>query len=255
MSGLIQDQVADIIRAHRSKNLTNLPALDFHDADDSIPDELCYDVDNISDDEELVVVRDNDENLKKSYEFDQHAFEIAIFQFTHAYTIVRKMMDNGERIVFAGFRKRDNLPIVIIVAADLCPRPRGALPRELTMLLRVRGHPNVAEILGWRILSDNTYAFLMRHYVECDPRDTIRGNLCSVARYMFQIMNGIAHLHSRQVAHRDICLDNMLYNVIEERVVVNDLDLACPFRKQGYFKDVGREPYYPPEIRENRSSD
>jgi serine/threonine protein kinase len=159
------------------------------------------------------------------------------------------MMDIGERIVFAGFRKKDNLPVVIIIAKDLYPRARGSLPREVAMLLRVRGHPNVAEILGWRVLSDNTYALLMRHYIECDPRTAIRGNLCCIARYIFQVVSGISHLHARQVAHRDICLDNILYNAVDERVVVNDMDLACPFRSQGFFKDVGRELYYPPEKR------
>ena len=247
MSSRIQEQVGDIIRGYRSKTLSSIPNADFHDANRKIPDELSLVTDDVSEDEEVEVVGESEDEII-SRDTD-HRLDVAIFQFVHAFTIVRKIMDNGERIVFAGFRKKDNLPIVIILATDLHPRPRGSLPRELALLLRVRGHPNVAEIIGYRVLSDNMYALLMRHYIECNPRTTLRGNLCCIARYMFQVMNGIAHLHAKEVAHRDICLDNMLYNAVDEHVVVNDLDLACSFRPQGFFKDVGREPYYPPEKR------
>ena len=112
---------------------------------------------------------------------------------------------------------------------------------------RVRGHPNVCEILGWKKITTRVYALVMKYYVECSVTTSIFGNLFLTSQYMHGILSGMKHLKDRGVCHRDIARENVLWNPVTQTAVITDFDTACVSRRRGYYRNVGRDDYDAPE--------
>jgi len=171
-----------------------------------------------------------------------------IFQFAEEFTITSCMMNKQERKVYTAFREEDDKPVVIIVAEDLDPKRKvKQVPREVRIMKKLRGHPNVGNILGWCSVDEKHYALVMDFYMNCDVITCSQGNLFLVSKIMKSILTGLAHIHHCKITHRDLAKDNILWNPVKEEAVIIDFDTSCFYRPQGYFRDVGRDKYDAPE--------
>lgn len=70
------------------------------------------------------------------------------------------------------------------------------------------------------------------------------------APVVLQIARALRHCHQRKIAHRDVKLENVMYDAQSGRAVVVDFGLALVVRTQGSRLDVlcGSPDYYAPEM-------
>ena len=77
----------------------------------------------------------------------------------------------------------------------------------------------------------------------------------AAAPVVLQLARALRHMHQRKIAHRDIKLDNLMYDAATGRVVLIDFGLALAVRTQGSRLDVkcGSAEYLAPELIDPRS--
>jgi serine/threonine protein kinase len=72
-------------------------------------------------------------------------------------------------------------------------------------------------------------------------------NDTSVRCYLRAVLTALAHAHLRGVCHRDVALENTLWDPRQSTFVLIDFEGAALHRPQGYSSDVGRDGYDAPE--------
>jgi serine/threonine protein kinase len=131
--------------------------------------------------------------------------------------------------------------------------------KEVSILRRLR-HPLIVEILGLAIpappytsktedieigLVMPVYDGSLRSY-----RSNNSSNLLKL-KYCYQATAAVAYLHSRDVIHRDLKPDNILYDKVKDQIAVTDFGisraLGCPY-SGGFTREVFTMWYRPPEL-------
>lgn len=190
------------------------------------------------------------EDLEDFYMWPKRMDNI-VFQLSNEIEITRYLMNKVERKVYFGFRKTDRLPVVVIVGEDYEPELAvHGVPREVQIMMRLRHQPNVAEILGWAKATDskpNYFVLVLRHYQNTDIIQSSDENLYIVSKMMKSAITALKQVHDNGVCHRDVAKHNFLWDPMQEKMIIIDFDNSCFYRKQGYYKDVGRERYDAPE--------
>jgi serine/threonine protein kinase len=226
---------------HPVKNLSfeDVPEENFEDEVPSDDDQNQSDSEDSEEEERPV---DELYALKWTRKMDSY-----IFQFSHEYEIVKPVMNREHRKVYAAIRKSDKLPVVIAIVEDLNKvQSQHNIPREVILMSRVRDHASVANIMGWKRLSKNVFAILMSHYVECHVR-TCYWTKYLISKYMYSLLSGLAYLHEQQVFHRDIAVNNVMWDSLKRRAIIIDFDNSCMLRSEYCTREVGRDDYDAPE--------
>lgn len=66
---------------------------------------------------------------------------------------------------------------------------------------------------------------------------------------MNNLMKGISYMHSQEIIHRDLKLENILLtNSSSFEILIADFGLATTFNQKGMFKKCGTPGYIAPEI-------
>lgn len=135
-------------------------------------------------------------------------------------------------------------------------------PTEVQIMRRINHIDPVCPVLlrltGWCPINDNYYAMYMPYCENANAVQTINGNPYLVAIFMRQLLYGLYTLHQHGISHRDIAMENILWNPVTEELKIIDFDCAdiFPLEKaervkwQGYYEKVGRPGYDAPEKRE-----
>ena len=114
--------------------------------------------------------------------------------------------------------------------------------RELNCLKRCSGHPNVVALLDV-VVGNNNGVFLVFEYAEHDLAQILDASSSSssssfsgrspfseseVKCLVYQLLSGVAHLHSLWLMHRDLKLQNLLYtNAGQLKIADFGLARAC----------------------------
>ena len=130
--------------------------------------------------------------------------------------------------------------------------------RELTILKRLSRthHVNIVNLLDYDIREYET--LILMDYVPTDLKKFFSDhkNDPKVMNEKFfkniahQIICGVNHLHSHQIIHRDLKLENILYDEKNNIAKIGDFGLSRIFDYclESQYTDVGTYPYKPPEI-------
>lgn len=129
--------------------------------------------------------------------------------------------------------------------------PSTAL-REISLLKEVSSHPNVVTLR--EVLHTPTKLYLVFDFVDHDLKRHMELNSnylppIVVKRFLFQLIRGIAHCHSRRILHRDLKPQNLLIGK-DGTLIIADFGLAravgIPIR--AYTHEVITLWYRAPEI-------
>ncbi|ONM33173.1 hypothetical protein ZEAMMB73_Zm00001d041514 [Zea mays] len=112
------------------------------------------------------------------------------------------------------------------------------MAREILILRRLRGHPNVVGLEGIITSRSSPSIYLVFEYLEHDlaglsSSPDITFTEPQIKCYMRQLLEGLAHCHARGVMHRDIKCANLL---------VNNSGEPPP----GHLRRVHARPHVPP---------
>jgi serine/threonine protein kinase len=191
------------------------------------------------------------------------------YRFSEEFTFTSSLMNKRRRKVYTALWEDHNKPVVVIAAQDLDQkRVVNGIPREVRIMHHLRNVPGVANVLGWcpvdkekglnslnslkskagqKIQKSKYFAIFMERYMNCDMIQCSQGNLVIIRKIMSSILQAVHNLHEHKVVHRDLAMDNIMWNPIKEEAVIIDFDTACFHRPQGYYRDVGRDKYDAPE--------
>lgn len=153
-------------------------------------------------------------------------------------------------------RKNQNVnesPIVV----KICSSPR--LKREKNLLEKLT-HQNVIRVLGYEERMDQSFMFMERALGKdlFEQLNHFQSLPESIAQKVFlQIVDGVKFLHEKNVAHRDLKLENILImekveemSDLESRTIkLADFEFANHFTpQQKCFEKMGTEYYYSPQL-------
>ena len=170
------------------------------------------------------------------------------YRFAEDFTFTSSLMNKRRRKVYTAVWDEHNKPVVIITTKNLDKkRLVKGVPREVRIMRHLRNVPGVANVLGWCPVDKKHYAVFMKRYTNCDMIRCSQGNIVIIRKILKSILQAVHNLHEHKVVHRDLAMDNILWNPIKEEAVIIDFDTACFYRPQGYYRDVGRDKYDAPE--------
>jgi serine/threonine protein kinase len=137
------------------------------------------------------------------------------------------------------------------VTVKIEPHSAGkSVPMEIRLLAKLRGVPRMQQLVGYQ-LTDTTRTIVSRYWPQPYPAylERLHGNAEVTRSYMYELLNAIKALHDRDIIHRDIKLDNVLWD--GRRVHLIDFGCATVGTGRTHDRVVGTPGYEAPEIRVN----
>lgn len=130
--------------------------------------------------------------------------------------------------------------------------------RELMMLKKLchSKHLNVVNFLDYKLLDTETW--IIMEYLPTDLMGFYKDNKYNekimnekfFKNIAHQILCGVNHLHSQQIIHRDLKLENIFYDDKANIAKIGDFGLSRIFdySLESQYTDVGTYPFKPPEV-------
>ena len=125
--------------------------------------------------------------------------------------------------------------------------------RSEARVLKKLEHPNIVQCFGAveteAVIAVVLSAELGRSLAELVSSSGAMAETQS-APVVLQVARALRHCHQRKIAHRDVKLENVMYNDLAGRAVLVDFGLALVVRTQGSRLEVqcGSPDYYAPEM-------
>lgn len=107
--------------------------------------------------------------------------------------------------------------------------------REVAILMHLRGGPNIQNFIEIvRNPSKNSLCLISDHYMydrfeDYFPKVTIK----DLKAYMFELLRGLDHIHSKGVIHRDIKPQNVLFSFKSKKLKIIDFGQADFYLPEG----------------------
>jgi len=174
------------------------------------------------------------------------------------YSLHNVLSDTQNGTVIAGYRRSDGLRVAIKRISKSATSRWGWLsgkvvPLELTLLCQVnetRGN-GVVEILEWHETNEAFLLVMVRPHPAVDLYDYVskhRRLRETLARHIGrQLIAALQHCKSRGVLHRDVKLENILFNPETHELTLIDFGCGDYVRSSCYKEFAGTPEYYPPE--------
>lgn len=176
-----------------------------------------------------------------------------ITNFTSSVEVVAALGSGGFGDVMK-VKLRDNGEVRYALKTSITKERRRlrAFLTEAAHLVRL-DHPNIAQIVG--IESHPKLGYILFRLYDMDLRNllhTKRLEPQEMVKYAYDIVAGVAYMHSRNVIHLDLKPANILYDKEQDRLVIADLGLSeslfCVTGDNPTTRIIGTRVYRAPEI-------
>ena len=129
--------------------------------------------------------------------------------------------------------------------------------RELVIMKKIN-HPNLMNLKDFKYCKEDREIWILMEYMPIDlgkfflvNRDNKEiMNEKFFKNIAFQILSGLNYLHQKMIIHRDLKLENILYDEEKKLLKITDFGLSRQFDYDisTQYTDVGTYPYKPPEL-------
>jgi serine/threonine protein kinase len=177
-----------------------------------------------------------------------------VFQLSSLFQPERILINKGTRKLYIGTLKDSGSSVICTISSNDLLQTKGKevykseFPREIKVFRSIMGGPHLLPLLHYLPLDNyRFYGFITPFIQSTDLVKSVNGNRYLVSKVMKQLLEGIAHMHERQVIHRDLCRDNVLWDPIKEELTIIDFDLAVYKKARGCYRHAGRPNYDAPE--------
>ena len=129
--------------------------------------------------------------------------------------------------------------------------------RELVIMKKIN-HPNVMNLKDYKFCREDREIWILMDYIPLDLGKFLSQNKTNkevmnekfFKNISYQILNGVNYLHQNMIIHRDIKLENILYDKENNIAKITDFGLSRNFDYDinARYTDVGTFPYKPPEL-------
>ena len=173
----------------------------------------------------------------------------------------------------AKYKKDNQLYAIKIIEIDEQSSVQNKnIKRELDILKNINNHDNIEKFYGYFIdiyPNKNKYCyFLILEFIEGQDLEKMRKKFSEKNQkidereilFIFKgIVNGLDYLHENNILHRDIALDNIMYDNKNGIIKITDFGISAYFQENNTYNDeliynktiVGRENHVSPEIFDN----
>jgi tRNA A-37 threonylcarbamoyl transferase component Bud32 len=99
-----------------------------------------------------------------------------------------------------------------------------ALIREIRLMIELRPHPNIVQILGYTVHPETQNIILILEYCDGGSLDTVLFDqqtsppMSQKVAWIKSITNGVLHLHANNIVHRDLAARNILLSHNEAKI-------------------------------------
>nr|XP_020510256.2 serine/threonine-protein kinase pim-1-like [Labrus bergylta] len=202
--------------------------------------------------------------VPSSTEDTAHSNDRAVFEAQ--YKEKKLLGEGGFGSVFAGYRRKDNLPVAIkhirqsgiVRTSMLLDGEISMVPLEVVLMLKVKpaasGTRAAVALLDWYDLDDELILVLERPVPCCDLIDYMNSRGSGLQEheakvFAKQLVDAVIEIHSRGVFHCDIKMENILVETGSEVPRVRLIDFGCStFLSDGTYKSKqGTFEYTSPE--------
>lgn len=129
--------------------------------------------------------------------------------------------------------------------------------RELVIMKKIN-HPNVIKLKDFKFCREDREIWILMDYIPLDLAKFLSQNKTNkevlnekfFKNISYQILKGVNYLHQNMIIHRDLKLENILYDKENNIVKIIDFGLCRYFDYDisARYTDVGTFPYKPPEL-------
>jgi hypothetical protein len=127
-------------------------------------------------------------------------------------TFGKKLGQGAYGIVYRGKWRNTRVAIKQSTLAGMEPDAIAAFKKEAILMLSIRPHPNVLQVLGISVHDGSIYVILT--YCEKGSLDSLFGKSALTMDQKLHILSGVAsgcrHLHESKIVHRDLAARNIL---------------------------------------------
>eukprot|EP01060_Flectonema_neradi_P009728 TRINITY_DN16938_c0_g1_i1.p1 TRINITY_DN16938_c0_g1~~TRINITY_DN16938_c0_g1_i1.p1 ORF type:complete len:275 (+),score=31.30 TRINITY_DN16938_c0_g1_i1:52-876(+) len=128
--------------------------------------------------------------------------------------------------------------------------PVKLLVEREVKILKLLNHPNIMKM--YDVMQTSTHLFIILEYLgNGELYDVVSQSILSpeeAFRYFYQIITSVAYLHSQNICHRDLKLENLLLDDAGN-VKIGDFGLASAIPRDRYLETACGSPHYScPEI-------
>lgn len=183
-------------------------------------------------------------------------FSIKMTPILDDYDIKRELGEGSYGQVKLGTHKRTGIDraIKMIKTNEIPEEERNAMLKEVS-ILKSLDHPNIIKMFD--MYQDETYYYIVIEYCSGGELfDRVKNNSDGfsekeAAGYLRQLLSALSYLHARQIVHRDLKAENLLFEneKIDANMKLIDFGVSCEYFKGKKLKETLGTPYYiAPEV-------